>query len=145
MSAVGKEAVCYNLLLAALEASSYGTPPIPFAMPEIVFDPSGNPQYIVVKLAFNKPGLQSLDVGGLVQKMGLMELMVVFPKGSGIIQPGNVVSQIIADWPRGRVLFDQPSGIKLSITSAPYPMAAVMDDIRTSYPIIIPWQVLDHA
>lgn len=139
-----------TILLSYLETKKYGvgydaanpTNGLPYAMPDIAFDPSQNDQYISVNLQFGADGIRSKD-GGFRQKLGILQLTVYFPKDGGIIKPGIIADEIQADWPETRHLFGA-GNIKV-IIGASHQIGPIMDMVRTSIPVIIPWQVLDKS
>lgn len=146
MTYTSSEALIATAMLTAVAASSYGDPALPFAMPDVPFDPTATPNYIAVDFRLNKPGLQSLNVGakGMVQKLGLLQLTVVVLKGGGLPKPLEIVGDIMADWPRGRSIAAF-ANLKVSIYRTATVTGPMDDPTRTMYPVIIPWQALDRA
>jgi hypothetical protein len=150
---MSREAVITKLLLDSVKnhAAFQGRDdtntlvPLPYAWPDVAYDPATQGQrYIVVGVQFNKPGFQSLETTGLIQKLGLLTLDVVWPKGKGSLKPIEVTSAIIDAWPRGLTLTDGTTGTRVYIEPAPYVGAIVESDSFTTYPVIIPWQALNN-
>lgn len=138
------EAEAARALLKRLETRSYGSPKLPFAMPGVPFDPAATPSYLAVQFIPNRPALESLDAKGVVQMQGLLQVMVVAPKGGGIIKPMLIASAIQADWKRGTTVFDT-SGLKVTVSGKPYLAGPTEDETRTSVPVLIPWQASSRA
>lgn len=136
-------------LLTYVEGKVYGegfdpanpTNGLPYAMPNIAFDPSQVSKYISVNLQFNADGVHAKG-GDMHQKQGLLQLTVYWPKDDGIIRPGVIADEIESDWPEGRKLY--ASNVKI-IIGATHQIGPLEDETRNSIPVIIPWQVFNQS
>lgn len=134
MATSGIEALIAEKLMATLKAQSYDS--LPYAWPEITFDPKTTPKYIAVDVIFNNHGFQSQR--DAIERMGLFQAMVVYPKDKGIILPLQTASAIVAAWPPTTVLYT--TGVKIVISPSPWVGNQDSDATRIRYPVYIPWK-----
>ncbi|KQS55902.1 hypothetical protein ASG17_07580 [Brevundimonas sp. Leaf363] len=134
-------AVVAKLLLARCESLSVGSPAMPVAMPDVSFTPpvdgKGKPKpYLRVSLFPNAPFWAALAVGRVDQ--GLLQVTVVWPKLKGNIKPIAAAGQVIAHFPKGLVLSEGATRVKISGDA--WHGAPVPDDTETLIAVTIPWR-----
>lgn len=121
-------------LLERCSTLSVGSPALQVAYPEPteVFTPPSSGQYLRVDLFLNAPLWQGLADGRLDQ--GILQIMVVWPKNRGLIDPLAAAEAVRSHFPKGQRL---ASGVKISrdpVIASPIP-----ESNRVLIPVTIPW------
>lgn len=129
-----------TLLLTRCEALNVGTPKLPVAMPDVKFTPpvdvSKNPlPYLRVDLFDNQPAWQGLASGRIDQ--GLLQIMIVWPKGKGVIAHRRAAKQVMDHFAKGTRLFGPAT--RVTVNREPVLASPIMGDVSTETPVTIFW------
>lgn len=139
MTINGIEANIANLLMTTFAGQTFNddtSTPLTVAWPEVSFDPSNTPKYLNLQLLFNRAGWYAM-AGVRSQRIGLLQVTVVWPKQQGEIKPLSVASAIADSWKIGTTLYG--TDLKLKIYQPPYLSGPFSDAFRVQIPVNIPW------
>lgn len=112
-----------------------GAPPLPLAMPDVAFTPPADGKYLRVDLFTNAPFWQGLTSGRLDQ--GLLQIVIVWPEGEGIIKHREIVAEVYAAFPKGLTLHGAATRVKFN--REPWAASAIQGGVSTDTPITISW------
>lgn len=110
------------------------------AWPDIVFEPNrvegGRIKpYLVVDIVPNGWAWEGVEGGGIYQ--GLLHILVVYPAGSGIITPAQMVGQMLAAFPVAMPMV--ANDVVVRVARKPFESQSITVDDRTSYPVTVAW------
>ncbi|MBD8651485.1 hypothetical protein IFT66_10385 [Rhizobium sp. CFBP 13726] len=133
--ATGTDAMIFAALLQHLK----GLPDVlPIATPGITFPPSGQtkpPKFL--KYDFMPNRTRQITLGDdPQQKIGMVQVSVMWPIGSAIIDAIDVSDQIISHF-KAQTIF--ASGVKITINSEPWASRPIKDEDRMNVPVTIPY------
>jgi hypothetical protein len=128
-------AVVAQLILEHAEAMVIGSPALPIAYPDVNFTPPADGKYLRVDLFKNAPFWEGLSTGRIDQ--GLLQVMVVWPRGEGIIKPAEVAALVLEHWSKGTRMFGSGTGVK--VNREPWVASPIPSDHETEMPVTIPW------
>lgn len=134
MTATGKEAQIAEALFTRMAALVL-TPTLLVAYPETAFTPPSSGKYLQVSHFTNRPRWEALAAGKLDQ--GLFQVTVVWPKNAGIFGPLQVVNAVMAHFPKGLILTNGATRVKVS--AEPWAASPISEDSESRTPISIPW------
>jgi hypothetical protein len=111
---------------------------LPIAGPNVTFPAAGQtkpPKFL--KLDFLPNRTRQITLGDdPQQKVGILQVSVMWPIGNGLTDALDVVGQII-DRFKNQTLF--ASGVKITISSEPWAASPIQDVDRLNVPISIPY------
>ena len=131
-------AIVASLLLGRCDTLNVGTPKMPVAMPDVVFDPAvkaPDGRYLRVDLFSNAPFWEGLTSGRIDQ--GLLQITVVWPKGKGLIVQRRAAQQVMDHFAKGLKLFGPAT--RVSINREPWAASPLPGDVSTETPVTISW------
>lgn len=128
-------AIVAQLLLTRCEALNVGTPKLPVAMPDVTFKAPTDGRYLRVDLFDNQPAWQGLASGRIDQ--GLLQIMIVWPKGKGIIAHRRAAKQVMDHFAKGTRLFGPAT--RVTVNREPVLASPIMGDVTTETPVTIFW------
>lgn len=127
----------YKALMAKVAALVITPDALPVSYPEPVeqFDPPVGGKYLQADLFLNAHAWQGLSAGHL--KQGLLQVMVVWPRGQGLVAPKAVAAQIVTHFASGTVMTS--GAAKVKVTGDPVEASPLYEPTSVSIPISIPW------
>lgn len=128
-------AIVAQLLLTRCEALNVGTPRLPVAMPDLTFTPPTDRRYLRIDLFDNQPAWQGLASGRIDQ--GLLQIMIVWPKGKGVIAHRRAAKQVMEHFAKGTRLFGPAT--RVTVNREPVLASPIMGDVSTETPVTIFW------
>jgi hypothetical protein len=133
--ATGEIAQIMDALFAHCATLGVGSPALAIAYPEVAFTPPASGKYLQVDFFANRPAWEGLTSGKLAQ--GILQVTVVWPRGQGILQPGEAAQAVIDHFAKGTSLYSD--GAKVTIGQEPWSASPVMDGTDCRIPVTIPW------
>ena len=127
--------VVAGLLLARAQLMTGSPISLPVAHPDVAFTVPANGKYLRVDLFTNAPFWEGLSSGKIDQ--GILQVMIVWPKGQGLIKSRAVAKQIFAHWPKGLLL--STTGATVRVKREPWAAQPLMEPAQTLTPITITW------
>ncbi|RWX78262.1 hypothetical protein EPK99_06415 [Neorhizobium lilium] len=127
------------MIFSALSTHLRGMPDVlPIAGPNITFPPTGQTKPAkFLKLDFLPNRTRQITLGpDPQQKVGMMQVSVMWPVGNGLTDALDVAGQII-DRFKNQTLF--ASGVKITINSEPWAARPIQDVDRMNIPVTIPY------
>lgn len=135
--AANTDATIFTALVTHLQGLVF-TPALPIAGANVTFPPAGQPtpsKYLRLAFLPNRP--IPYPIGDDPEpRQGILQVSVIWPKGSGIIDPLNVAGQII-DHFKNETLF--ATGVKITISSEPWAVGPLIEDALVQIPVTIPY------
>ncbi|MDK4720133.1 phage tail terminator-like protein [Rhizobium sp. CNPSo 3968] len=127
------------IIFAALQAHLRTMPNVlPIAGPNVTFPAAGQtkPEKFL-KLDFLPNRTRQITLGDdPQQKIGLLQVSVMWPVGKGILDAVEVAGTIINRF-KNQVLF--ASGVKITISSEPWAASPIQDVDRLNIPVTVPY------
>ncbi len=127
------------IIFDALQAHLRTMPNVlPIAGPNVTFPAAGQtkPEKFL-KLDFLPNRTRQITLGDdPQQKIGLLQVSVMWPVGKGIIDAVEVAGAIINRF-KNQVLF--ASGVKITISSEPWAASPIQDEDRLNIPVTVPY------
>lgn len=134
------DSIIPKLLLEHMETLAVGSPPLEIAMPGRREDPKDGRAYLEVTYLPNS----TLDIGlsseASARFLGLLQVTVVDPSGTGILSPHQVAALVLEHFPKGLTLYDD-AGVKLRIPSRGSIAPGIQSAGDFRIPVSIPYQV----
>jgi hypothetical protein len=133
--ATGTDAMIFAALLTHLRIMPGA---LPIAAPNITFPaPEQSKPAKFLKVDFLPNRTRQITFGpDPQQKVGMLQVSVMWPKGYGVIDALDMAGQII-DRFKNQTLF--ADGIKITINSEPWAASPIQDDDRMNIPVTIPY------
>lgn len=137
MTATGREAKIMDALFARAALMATQGPILPVSLPEQApaFTVPSSGKYLDVQFLPNAPAWEGLAAGKVDQ--GLMQVMVVWPRGLGQVAPLNAAGQVAAWFPKGLLLY--ATGLKVKITREPVVAPPLTDPDKCRVPVTLYW------
>lgn len=138
----GKTASIEDALLARL-GTLVTTPPCQFAWPSIDYTPAQGQPYLLPSVMPNRTDEGGLGAGAPERHLGLFQVTVYAPSGSGVAPASELADQVIAHFPRGSVIVG--SGVRVRVGSfngssgVPYRSQGYSENGWTVVPVTIPY------
>jgi hypothetical protein len=133
----GTEACIFKAMMDHLTMLTF-TPAMPIAGANVTFPPAGQPtpsKYLRLAFMPNRP--IPYPIGDDPEpRQGILQVSVIWPKGTGIIDPLNIAGQII-DHFKNQSLF--ATGVKITISSEPWAVGPLIEDASVQIPVTIPY------
>jgi hypothetical protein len=120
---------------AALMETQGPTLPVSFPEPAVPFIPPLDGKWLDVSFAPNRPAWEGLSSGRM--DMGLLQVIVVWPRGEGEIKPAQAAGAVLAHFAKGTTLYS--GSTKVVIASEPWLAAPIELPDRVNVPVLIPW------
>lgn len=138
MTIIGIEANIAQLLFSEQATQTYKddtNTDMKYSWPEVQFDPSVDKKFLDVSLLMNRPTWEGIN-GDKVERVGLLQVSVFWPKLKGEIKPLIVASAVADAW-KNKVLFGD--GLKIKVSRTPWVSGPLSDQSRVQVPVNIPW------
>ncbi len=129
------DAIIFDALQARLRAMPNV---LPIAGPNVTFPAAGQtkPEKFL-KLDFLPNRTRQITLGDdPQQKIGMLQVSVMWPVGKGILDAVEVAGAIINRF-KNQVLF--ASGVKITISSEPWAASPIQDEDRLNIPVTVPY------
>lgn len=110
------------------------------AWPDVEFEPNATDDgkfkpYLVVDIVPNRPAWEGVKTGRLDQ--GLLQILAVYPAGTGSITPALMVGRIMAGFPVSAPI--AADDVIVRVARAPFESPPIPVNDRTSYPVTVAW------
>lgn len=125
----------FDALLARCSSLAVGSPPLPIAYPEVSFTPPASGRYLEVRVFANRNAWQSIAGGGMGQ--GLLQITAVWPKGQGVVAPGQIADAVAGHFPNGQAMFS--GGYAVKVIGKPTAMSPNSDGPSLRIPVTVSW------
>ncbi|MHC1549396.1 phage tail terminator-like protein [Phyllobacterium sp. K27] len=144
--ATSVEGTILSLLLARLAALVL-TPALPIAQPGIPFTAPtetsgpniGKPKpYLRADFIPNRTDNLGLANDAKARHQGLLQVMVVYPPGVGVVKPTDIGGSIAAHFAKGTIMYG--SGVKLKVYQKPNVGAPMIETDKIYVPVTILWR-----
>lgn len=139
--ATSVEGTIVSLLLARLAALVF-TPALPIAQPGIAFtapvDGQGKPKpYLRADFIPNRTDNLGLANDAKAKHQGLLQVMVVYPSGVGVVKPTDIGGAVQTHFAKGTKLYG--SGVKVKVYQKPSVGAPMIETDKIYVPVTILW------
>jgi len=108
-----------------------------FAYPDVVFVPTNEQPYIRLSFLPNTPNTLAIGAG-YIQHIGLFQLSIMWPTGSGVIDSLETADAIQQEFDKGTRLIG--SSILVNVISRPSIGGQIIDGDRTMTPVTVEYQ-----
>lgn len=128
-------AVVATLIMDRCELMQTEGPILPVAFPDSPFTPPVDDRWLRCDLFNNAPAWEGLKSGKLDQ--GILQVTVIWPRNRGAIEIRQIVSDVMAHFPKGLTLFGNDARVRFN--REPWAASPIIEDSQTAVPITCSW------
>lgn len=127
------EATIAELLFARL-TSLVLSPALPVSYQGLPFTPPTGP-YLRADFIPNRTDNLGLANDASARHQGILQIMVIYPVGQGVVKPTNVAGLVASHFAKGTILYG--SGVKVKVYAKPSVGAPMIEPDKVSVPVTV--------